>query len=72
MAQVVPARAVDRAQTLVNGGTGLGVLLLFAPIALLLLGQWRAAWGVYAIVSAMVTIWLLRADSLLDAPTRRQ
>lgn len=60
VAQAVPAMAVDRAQTLVNGGTGLGVLLS-APIALLLLGQWRAAWGVYAIVSAMVTIWLLRA-----------
>jgi predicted MFS family arabinose efflux permease len=60
VAQVVPARAVDRAQTLVNGGTGLGVLLS-APIALLLLGQWRAAWGVYAIMSAVVTIWLMRA-----------
>ena len=60
VAQVVPAAAVDRAQTVVNGGTGIGVVLS-APIALLLLGHWRAAWAVYAIVAALVTIWVILA-----------
>jgi predicted MFS family arabinose efflux permease len=60
VAQCVPSAAADRAQTVVNGGTGIGVVLS-APIALLLLAHWRAAWGVYAIVSAVVTIWVLRA-----------
>jgi predicted MFS family arabinose efflux permease len=60
VAQFVPAAAADRAQTVVNGGTGVGVVLS-APIALLLLAHWRAAWVVYAIVAAFVTIWLARA-----------
>ena len=60
VAQWVPSAAADRAQTVVNAGTGIGVLLS-APIALLLLGHWRAAWGVYAVLSALVTIWVLRA-----------
>ncbi|MGH3674151.1 MAG: MFS transporter [Mycobacterium sp.] len=60
VAQFVTSAAEDRAQTVVNAGTGIGVVLS-APIALLLLGHWRLAWGVYAMVSAAVTIWVARA-----------
>jgi predicted MFS family arabinose efflux permease len=60
VAQSVPAAAADRAQTLVNGGTGIGVVFS-APIALLLIDQWRAAWAVYAVLSALVTIWIARS-----------
>jgi predicted MFS family arabinose efflux permease len=68
VAQFVPPTVADRAQTVVNGGTGIGVVLS-APIALLLLDQWRAAWGVYAIVSAVVTFWVLRV--VPPTPSRR-
>ena len=60
VAQFVPAAKADRAQTVVNGGTGIGVVLS-APVALLLLGQWRAAWVVYAILAAAVTILVARS-----------
>lgn len=60
VAQHVRPDKADRAQTVVNGGTGIGVVLS-APIALLLLSHWRAAWAVYAAVSAAVTIWVFRA-----------
>ncbi len=60
VAEFVPSSAADRAQTVVNGGTGIGVLLS-APIALLLLDQWRVAWAVYAMVSALVTIGVILA-----------
>ncbi|KUH73665.1 arabinose ABC transporter permease [Mycolicibacterium novocastrense] len=67
VAQHVPPKGADRAQTVVNGGTGIGVLLS-APIALLLLSHWRAAWVVYALVSAAVTLWVFHA---VPASTRR-
>ncbi|GAT12465.1 YbfB/YjiJ family MFS transporter [Mycolicibacterium novocastrense] len=67
VAQHVPPSTADRAQTVVNGGTGIGVLLS-APIALLLLSHWRAAWVVYALVSAAVTLWVFHA---VPASTRR-
>ncbi|MFI5509443.1 MFS transporter [Mycobacterium sp. NPDC051804] len=60
VAQFVPAAKADRAQTVVNGGTGIGVVLS-APVALLLLDQWRAAWSVYATLAAAVTIWVARS-----------
>lgn len=37
----------DRAQTVVNAGTGLGVLVA-GPVALLAASQWRLAWFVFA------------------------
>jgi len=55
VAQFVPSAAEDRAQTVVNGGTGVGVVLS-APVALLLFTQWRVAWAVYAIVAVLVTV----------------
>ena len=60
VAQFVSSDKADRAQTVVNGGTGIGVVLS-APVALLLLDQWRAAWAVYAILAAAVTIWVARS-----------
>ncbi|MGV0604171.1 MFS transporter [Mycolicibacterium sp. XJ1904] len=60
VAQHVPPNTAERAQTVVNGGTGIGVVLS-APIALLLLSHWRAAWVVYALVSAAVTVWVYYA-----------
>lgn len=60
VAQHVPAGAADRAQTVVNGGTGIGVLLS-APIALLLLSHWRGAWLIFAAITAIVTLWVWRS-----------
>jgi predicted MFS family arabinose efflux permease len=50
----------DRAQTVVNAGTGVGVFLS-APIALLLFGQWRLAWAVMAAIAAAVTVMVAYA-----------
>lgn len=50
----------SRTQTIINAGTGLG-LAVAAPIALLALDHWRAAWIAFAIVSAATTIWVLRS-----------
>jgi len=47
----------DRAQTLVNAGTGLGVVIS-GPVALVLLDQWRWAWAVFAVLAAVVTLWV--------------
>jgi predicted MFS family arabinose efflux permease len=60
VAQYVPAPKADRAQTVVNGGTGIGVLVS-APIALLLFDQWRAAWISYALICVAVTTLVLVA-----------
>lgn len=49
----------DTAQTLVNAGTGLGVLVS-GPVALALQQQWRAAWSLFAVVAALVTVWVVR------------
>lgn len=48
--------SVDRVQTVVNAGTGLGVLVS-GPIALLLSGTWRLAWAVYCGLAVLVTVW---------------
>lgn len=47
----------DRAQTVVNAGTGIGVLVS-GPIALALIDQWRWAWAVFAVLAAAVTLWV--------------
>lgn len=52
---VTPARR-DRVQSVINAGTGLGVLVA-GPIALLLLDQWRVAWFVFAGLAAATTLW---------------
>jgi predicted MFS family arabinose efflux permease len=47
----------DRAQSVVNAGTGIGVMVS-GPIALLLIEQWRWAWGVFAVLAGAVTLWV--------------
>jgi predicted MFS family arabinose efflux permease len=49
----------DQAQTLVNAGTGVGVLVS-GPIALALLAHWRVAWVIFALISALVTVAVWR------------
>ncbi|PTR32346.1 putative MFS family arabinose efflux permease [Rhodococcus sp. OK519] len=60
----------DRVQTIVNAGTGLGVMVS-GPVALLAHDQWRAAWLVFAVLSAAVTVWVrFRVpDTSEDRPT---
>lgn len=55
---ISPARK-DQAQTLVNAGTGAGVLVS-GPIALALMAHWRVAWAVFALMSTLVTIVVWR------------
>lgn len=67
----VRADARDRAQTVVNAGTGLGVLAS-GPVALVLFDQWRWAWAGFAVVTAGVTWWVHRvlpAGTATPAPT---
>ncbi|RLP09584.1 MFS transporter [Propionibacterium australiense] len=45
-----------RTQTVINAGTGLGVAVA-GPVALLSHEQWRAAWLVFAVLCALVTLW---------------
>lgn len=60
IAHRVAAGVRDRIQTTVNAGTGLGVLVS-GPVALLLQGQWRGAWLVFACIAAGVTVWVALA-----------
>lgn len=57
ISQWVRRPAEDRAQTLVNAGTGVGVLVS-GPIALALMAQWRWAWAAYAVGAAAITWWI--------------
>ncbi|MDZ4267300.1 MAG: YbfB/YjiJ family MFS transporter [Mycobacterium sp.] len=57
VSQRIPGAAGDRAQTIVNAGTGIGVLVS-GPIAFALFDHWRVAWGGYAIITAAVTVWV--------------
>jgi predicted MFS family arabinose efflux permease len=57
IAHRIRGAAGDRAQTIVNAGTGFGVLVS-GPIAFALFDHWRLAWGVYAAIAAATTIWV--------------
>lgn len=58
VARHVAPRLEPRAQTVVNAGTGLGVLVS-GPVALLAAGEhWRWAWGAFSLVAVVVTVWL--------------
>src|SRR5215211_672796 len=46
----------DRANALINSGTSAGVALS-GPAALILTGQWRIAWAVFAIVGCDDLVW---------------
>lgn len=52
---VAPRR--DRVQTVVNAGTGLGVMVS-GPVALLAQDEWRIAWAVFAAIAVAVTLWV--------------
>lgn len=56
----------NRAQTIINAGTGLGVAIA-GPIALLTQQQWRTAWLVFAILCALVTMWAAVAVPVASA-----
>lgn len=58
IARAVDGSRQDRAQSVVNAGTGVGVLLS-APIAMVLLNDWRFAWATFAVLSAAVTWWII-------------
>lgn len=60
VARWIDERSRDTAQTVVNAGTGVGVLVS-GPVALLLADQWRTAWGLFAVIAAMITIGVARA-----------
>lgn len=60
VARFVRSGVRDRTQTVINAGTGAGVALA-GPVALLTVGQWRLAWLAFAIISALVTVWVARA-----------
>lgn len=76
ISQRIQGSAGDRAQTVVNAGTGIGVLVS-GPIAFALFDHWRLAWGVYAAVAAAVTTWVAFAvrgapdATARTAPARR-
>ena len=56
----VPEPVRDRTQTLVNAGTGVGVLVS-GPIAIVAADQWRAAWASFAVVAGLVGVAVLVA-----------
>ncbi|MEW1836001.1 MFS transporter [Microbacterium sp. NPDC079995] len=61
LAQVVARRVReqrrDRVQTIINAGTGLGVLVS-GPVALLAGDQWRLAWAAFAVLCAATAVWV--------------
>ncbi|GAA2102765.1 MFS transporter [Brevibacterium salitolerans] len=56
VAHTVPAARLNRTQTIINAGTGLGVAIA-GPVSLATHEHWRAAWLVFSILCAVVTIW---------------
>ncbi|MDJ1370785.1 MFS transporter [Gulosibacter molinativorax] len=62
VAHTVRPSVRDRTQTVINAGTGVGVAIA-GPVALLTHEHWRAAWLIFAILCAMVTIWVAVAVS---------
>jgi predicted MFS family arabinose efflux permease len=46
----------DRANTLINSGTSIGVALS-GPAALLVAEQWRVAWAAFALIGIAVGVW---------------
>lgn len=57
VAQIIPHTRQARANTLINSGTSVGVMLS-GPIALMALGQWRTAYFVFAAIAAVTTLWV--------------
>jgi predicted MFS family arabinose efflux permease len=57
VAQVMPIPRQPRANAQINSGTSIGVALS-GPIALLAAGNWREAYGLFAVLAAATTLWL--------------
>lgn len=57
VARWVAADRADRIQTVVNSGTGFGVMVS-GPVALLADERWRVAWFTFALCAAAVTVWI--------------
>lgn len=70
VAHTVTAARRNRAQTIINAGTGLGVAIA-GPVALLTHEHWRAAWLVFFALCALVTIWAALCVPVASAQDRR-
>ena len=73
VARTVAADRRSRVQTVVNAGTGVGVLVS-GPVALMLTGNWRLAWAGFAAVavlaSAAAAVAVPRSGPTRTAPAR--
>lgn len=70
VARHVAPRLEPRAQTVVNAGTGLGVLVS-GPVALLAAGEhWRWAWAAFSAVAVLVTVWTAATIPPRSAPAQ--
>ncbi|WP_461000341.1 MFS transporter [Streptomonospora sediminis] len=56
VARWVAASHADRVQSVVNAGTGLGVMVS-GPVALLFADDWRLAWAAFSCASAAAAVW---------------
>jgi predicted MFS family arabinose efflux permease len=56
VAKVVSSTGQDRANALINCGTGVGVVLT-GPVALFIADEWRVAWAAFAAVGLAVLVW---------------
>ncbi len=56
VARHAPPARQPRLQTVVNAGTGLGVLVS-GPVALLLVDHWRWAWAAFCAAAVVITLW---------------
>lgn len=70
VARSVPSQDVPRTQTIVNSGTGPG-LVAAGVLALVLLPEWRTAWLVSAACAVVAGVAVLRADHGDTAPEDR-
>jgi predicted MFS family arabinose efflux permease len=57
VAHAIPAPRQPRANAVINSGTSIGVALS-GPIALVAAGNWREAYGLFAVLAAATTLWL--------------
>jgi predicted MFS family arabinose efflux permease len=71
VARSAPPRLEPRLQTVVNAGTGLGVLVS-GPVALLLSGHWRWAWAAFSLAALAVTLWTWSVVPGRSVPARRR
>ena len=68
VSQIIPTARQGSANTLINSGTSIGVILS-GPVALIALGEWRTAYTVFAAIAAVTTLWV--AFSIPNRPQRK-